>query len=55
MKTPVLESLFNKVAGLKGFNLIKKRLQYGGFPANITKTLRTPFSQKTSGQLLLTF
>ena len=26
-KTPVLESLFNKVAGLKAYNFIKKRLQ----------------------------
>ena len=28
MKTPVLESLFNKVAGLKASNFIKKRLQH---------------------------
>ena len=36
-KTPVLESLFNKVAGL-----IKKRLQHRCFPVNILKLFRTP-------------
>ena len=36
MKTPVLESLCNKVAGLKACNFIKKR-----FTVNIAKFLRT--------------
>ena len=45
-------SLFNKVAGLKARNFIKKRLQPRHFPANIAK-LRTSFSQNTSGRLLL--
>ena len=35
----MLESLFNQVAGLKGF--IKKRLQNKCFPVNIAKFLRT--------------
>ena len=40
-KTPVLESLFNKVADLKACNFIKKRLQ--------GKFLRAAFLQNTSG------
>ena len=40
-KTPVLESLFNKVAGLKTRNFIKKALQHWCFPVNIAKFLRT--------------
>ena len=36
-KTPALDSLFNKVAGL-----IKKRLQHRCFPVNILKLFRTP-------------
>ena len=28
-KKPVLESLFNKLAGLKAYNFTKKRLQHG--------------------------
>ena len=42
-KTPVLESLFNKVAGLKVCNFIKKRLQLRYLPVNIAKFLRTTF------------
>ena len=34
-KTPMLESLFNKIAGLKVWNFIKKRLQYKCFPVKI--------------------
>ena len=40
-KTPVLESPFNKVAGLKACNFIKKRLQYRRFPVKFTKCLGT--------------
>ena len=36
-KTPVLESLFNKVSGLEACNFIKKRLQYRFFTVNNTK------------------
>ena len=43
MKTPVLESLLNKVAGLKACNVIKKRLQRRCFSVYFTKYLKTPF------------
>ena len=39
----MLESLFNKVAGLKACNFIKKRLKHSCFPVNIEKILRTAF------------
>ena len=38
----LLESLFNRVAGLKASSFIKKRLQHSCFPLNIAKFLRTP-------------
>ena len=38
----MLDSLFNKVAGLQPWNFIKKRLQYRYFPKNIAKFLWTP-------------
>ena len=41
-KTPVLESLFNRVAGLKACSFIKKLLKCRCFPVNIAKFLRTP-------------
>ena len=41
-KASVLECLFEKVAGLKARNFIKKRLQYRNFPVNITEFSRTP-------------
>ena len=41
-KTSVLESLFNKVAGLKASNFTKKRLQRSCFPVYIAKFWRTP-------------
>ena len=37
---PVLQSLFNKVASLKAFNFIKKRLHHKCFLVNIAKFLR---------------
>ena len=43
MKTPVLESLFNKVAGLQACNDIKKRLWRRCFSVNTAKFLRTAF------------
>ena len=46
-KTPVLEFLFNKVAGLKD------RLQHRSFPVNIAKFLRTPILKNICEQLLL--
>ena len=33
-KTPVLESLFNKVSGLQASNFIKNRLQHTCFPVH---------------------
>ena len=42
MKVPVLESLFNKIAGLETCDFIKKGLQHSCFPVNIAKFLRTP-------------
>ena len=45
--------LFNEVAGLKPATLLKKRLCYRCFVVNFAKFLRTPFSQNTSGWLLL--
>ena len=40
-KTHVLESLFNKISGLKVCNFIRKKLQHRCFPVNIAKFLRT--------------
>ena len=42
-KTPVPESFFNKVVGLKPATLLKKRLWYRCFPVNFVKFLRTLF------------
>ena len=39
----MLESLFNKVAGLKVYKFIKKKLQRNYFPVNIAKFFRTGF------------
>ena len=45
-KTPVLESLFNSIAGLKIHNFIRKRLHHKCFLAkNISKFLRTTFRE----------
>ena len=44
-KTPVLESLFNKIEDLQVCNFIKKRLQHRWFPVNIAKLLRKPISK----------
>ena len=42
-KTPVLKSLFNKVAGILACNFIKKKLQQRCFPVNIAKFVGTVF------------
>ena len=52
-ETPVLESLFNKFAGLRTCNFIKKRLQLSCFVVNIVKFLRTPILKNIIEQLLL--
>ena len=41
-KTPVLESLFNKVLDLQTCKFIKKRLQHRCFPVKFAKFLRAP-------------
>ena len=43
MKTTVLKSLSNKVAGLKSCNFVKKRLQHRCFSVKIAKLSRTAF------------
>ena len=44
---------FTKFTGLRPATLLKKRLWHRCFPVNFAKFLRTPFSQNTSGRLLL--
>ena len=43
----VRESLFNKIAGLKVSNFVKKKLQHRFIPVNIARFLTTAFSQNT--------
>ena len=52
-KTPVLESPFNRLAGLKTCNFLKKIIQHRCFPVNISKFLRTLILTKICEQLLL--
>ena len=42
-KIPVLESLFNKISGVKACNFTKKRLQHRRFPVNIAIFKSTNF------------
>ena len=51
----MLESLSNKVAGLKAGNFNKKRLQHRCFPVKIAKFLRTAFLYDTSGSCFCQF
>ena len=53
-KTPLLESLFNKYAGLKDYNFIKIRLQHGCFSVNIAKFLKNSFFIEHLWWLLMT-
>ena len=53
MKTPELESHFNKVAGLHAYNLAKNRLQHWCFPLNNAKFLRTSILKNICERLLL--
>ena len=46
-KTPVLESLFNEIAGLRNPILLKKRLKNCCFPVNFAKFLRITFLRNT--------
>ena len=52
-KTPVMDSLFNQVAGLKVCNFIKKRFQQRCFSMKIAKLLKTPILKKICERLLL--
>ena len=54
-RTPVLESVFNKVASLrlKACNFIEKRLQHRRFPVKSSKLLRTPILRNICERLLL--
>ena len=52
-KMPLLESLFNKVAGLLACNFIKKRLQHRCFPVNVAKFLRTDILKNICERLFL--
>ena len=47
-----IEPLFNKVAGLHGYNFIKKKLECRFFPVNIAKFLRTPILNNICQRLL---
>ena len=51
----MLESIFNKAAGLKVCNSIKKRLQHSCLPVKLAKFLKTPFFTEEFRWLLLTF
>ena len=53
LEAPMLEYLFNKVAGLQTYNFIKKRLQHSHFPVNMAQFLRTPFLNSICKWLLL--
>ena len=52
-KTPVLELLFNIVAGLKNCSFITKRFQHQYFIVNILKFLRTSILKNICEWLLL--
>ena len=47
-KTPVGESLYNKVVGLHACNFLKKRLQRRCFPVDIPKLIRKTYLRTTA-------
>ena len=49
----MLDSLFNKVAGLQSCNFVKKRLQHRSFPVNIVEFLTTPVLKNSRERLFL--
>ena len=55
LETPVLESLFNKFAGLQAGNFIIKRLQRRFFPVNIAKLSEASILKDICERLLLNF
>ena len=54
-KTPVLKSLFRKVASLEAYKFIKKRLQHRCFPVNIANFLRKFYLKNTTGGCFCTW
>ena len=54
-KTPVLVSLFSKIASLEVFKFIKKRLQYRCLPANIANFLRQFYLKNTTSGCFCTW
>ena len=52
-KTPLLESLFHNVAGLRPATSLKKRLQHNCFHKNFPKFLRTLFYRTRRGDCFL--
>ena len=52
-ETPVLEFPFNKVAGLKANDCIKKKIQHRCFPAKFAKFLRASILKNICEILLL--
>ena len=54
-KTPVLESLFGKVASLEAYKFIEKRLQNRCFPVNIANFLRKFYLKNTFGGCFCTW
>ena len=54
-ETPVLESIFKKVADLQTCNFIKKRPQHRCFPVNIAKFLILPILKNICKRLLFNF
>ena len=49
----MLDSLFNKVAGLQSCNFVKKRLQHRSFSVNIVEFLTTPVLKNSRERLFL--
>ena len=49
----MLESFFNKVAGLRAFSFIKKKFQRSCFPVKFAKFLRKPTFKNICERLLL--
>ena len=54
-KTPVLVSLFSKIASLEVFKFIKKRLQHRCLPANIANFLRQFYLKNTTSGYFCTW
>ena len=52
-KTPVPESFYNKVAGIRPGTLLRKRLWHRCFPVNLAKFLRPSFLTEHLRWLLL--